>query len=78
MIRIKMKLQTVNILASYFYTVLTFTANVLLFYLTNRPQFSIVYTLIEQMKVQNFAEKLLACGSWFHLSFEHFMMSFGL
>ena len=26
--------------------------------------------------VQNFAVKPLACGSWFHLSFEHFMMSF--
>ena len=26
--------------------------------------------------VQNFAVKPLACGSWFHLSFEHFMTSF--
>ena len=25
---------------------------------------------------QNFAVKPLACGSWFHLSFEHFMTSF--
>ena len=42
-----MKLQTVNILASYFYSVWTLTANVLLFYLTNRLQFSIVYTLTD-------------------------------
>ena len=47
MIIIKMKLQTVNILALYFYSVWTFNANVFLFYLTNRPQFSMVYTLID-------------------------------
>ena len=42
-----MKLQTVSILASYFYSVWTFTANLLLFYLTNQPQFSKVYTLMD-------------------------------
>ena len=47
MLIIKMKLQTVNILVSYFYSIWTFTANVLLFYLTNQPQFSMVYPLID-------------------------------
>ena len=42
---------------------------------THPPQFSMVYTLIDHRNVWNFSVKQLACCSWFHLSFEHFMTS---
>ena len=50
-------------------------------HLTNRPQFSVVYTVIDHrndvIKCSKTQVEPRASGEWFHLkSFEHFMASF--
>ena len=44
----------------------------------NRPDYFMVCTLIATtpQNVQNFAVKPIACGLWFHMSFEYLMASF--